>query len=182
MLLIFHQFFLIFQNLNLMENEFDGETEKVKCFLKNGLNGPLLILCETRSEGILSLKEIKNDYIVNNTTAKYNFIIKLSNITKNITINNSYNEALIFSVYPTILDFSSKDLIYIDIIVTNLAYHPEISFNGKEKLSCENLNYIQRCKVPKKHFEGKNDQYYYIQYYNKNLNFFSFKNKKFFYL
>ena len=140
------------------------------CCFKSGSIGPLLLLCRTRNEGILSLKEIKNDIIANDINVKYNFIIKPVNINENITVFNSYNEAHIFSIYPSILDFTSKDNFNIYLFVfgdsTNLT---KFSFNEKEDLKCEKFETTQRCTVPKKHFEGKNNGYYYIKYYNKNL-------------
>ena len=47
-------------------------------------------------EGILSLKEIKNDFILDNINIKYNFIITPVNINENITVFNSYNRGLIY--------------------------------------------------------------------------------------
>ena len=129
-----------------------------------------MLLCKAEREEILSLKEIKNDIILNNINIKYNFIIKPVNINEKITVINSYNEAHIFGIYPYILDFTSKDSFYIDLFVIGDSTNFKFSFNGKEDLYCEKLKLTQRCIVPKQHFEGKNNGTYYITFYKENIN------------
>ena len=152
------------------ELKFDGEEEKLGCMFKSGVNGLLLLLCKAKKEGIVSLKEINNDNILKDINVKYNFIIKPVNINENITVINSTFKDPIVSIYPSILDFTSKDIIYIDLFVEEGFFFTGISFNeDEEDLYCVKYKLIQRCTVPKKHFKGKKNGYYYIKYFDQNL-------------
>ena len=157
------------------ELTFVGKEEKnLKCFFKNGENGPLLLLCRTEYKEILSLKEIKNDILKNDINAKYNFIIQPVNNNEKVNVTGDRNfEATIDSIYPNTLDFTSKKLYEIDIFISDPNCLNGITFNeDEEDLKCENLINIKRCNISKDHFKGKKNGLYHIKYYNQN-----FKNK-----
>ena len=92
--------------------------ESLSCYLQKGENGPLLILCMPfiNEDDILSLKEIKENIILNNINAKYNFIILPVDIKETITFisNPTFSYPIIQGIYPNILDFTS--IIYIKLI------------------------------------------------------------------
>ena len=153
---------------------YNDESEmKYQCIFKSGVNGPLLLICQPKQDGILSLKEIKNDYIIKDINVQYNFIIKPVNINEKMTIIDTKFRSFIISIYPSILDFTSKDIVYIDLLINDDEDDlcTKISFNeDEEDLYCEKLNSIKRCKVPKKHFKGKKNGYYYITYFDQKVN------------
>ena len=92
-----------------------------------------MLLCKTRYEGTISLKEIKNDYILKDINVKYHFIIKPLKINENITVINSNFRNPIYSIYPNILIFTSKDLFYIDLLAEKVNLFTGISFNEDKK-------------------------------------------------
>ena len=156
---------------------FIGKEEKEKdlsCMLRKGQNSTLIILCASsyNHKDEISLKEIKNDYAINDINIKYNFIIKPVNNNQKINIINSdYSYPIIASIYPNILDFTSNDSFDIDLYLDEPKNVTGITFNEEvEDLKCENLIKIKRCKISKEHFKGKNDGYYYIKYLNHNIN------------
>ena len=130
---------------------FIGKEEKEKdlsCMLRKGQNTPLLILCESsyNHKDEISLKEIKNNYIINNINAKYNFIIKPVNNNQKINIiNNDYTYSIIPTIYPNILDFTSNDSFDIDLYLDEQKNVAGVTFNQDvEDLKCENLTNILR--------------------------------------
>ena len=148
----------------------DGE-QNLTCHFKNGEFGPLLLLCKPENEGYLALEEIKNDTLQNNINTKYNFIIQPVNNNEIIKATSFGNYYPITSIYPNILDFTSKDLYTIDIVNEVPTSLDQITFNEeKEDLKCEDLIHIKRCNISKDHFKGKENGYYYIKYFNHNLN------------
>ena len=46
-----------------------------------------------------------------------------------------------------------------------------VTLNEEDFLSCENINNIKKCKVPKSHFEGKKERYFLINHYDNWHNF-----------
>ena len=143
--------------------------------LKKENKSPLLILCHTDFlyQDILNMKEIESNIILNKHI-KYNFIILPVNNKENITKLKSkvfYKYPIIFQIFPNFLNFTKVDLIIIDIFLEEPNGINGITFNeNAEDLKCINLIKIKRCQVPKEHFKGKNDGYYYIKY-NNNLDF-----------
>ena len=158
-------------NFNL---DFIGSKElSLQCFLRKGNNGPLLLLCETnKQEKELLLKEIENVYLLKDINIKYNFILLPVNINQKIQVlddTNSYSYISYF--YPNILNFELKNSFEIDLIMLYPEKVNGITFNeDAEDLKCENFIEKKRCIVPKEHFKGKKDGYYYIKYDNLLLN------------
>ena len=144
------------------------------CILKKGEYNPLLLFCIKKYEGILSLKEIENEIRLNNINSKYNFIIQPVKNNENITIINTKNRLpIISSIYPNILNFTKKNTFEIILYLQGERSTPleGITFNEKEKdLECKNLGYKIICNVSKEHFKGINNKYYYLKYYNPNVN------------
>ena len=141
---------------------FIGKEEKEKdlsCMLRKGKNSPLLILCESnyKHKDEISLKEIKNNYIINNINAKYNFIIKPVNNNQKINIiNNDYTYSIIPTIYPNILDFTSNDSFDIDLYYNDPKNLTGITFNEEaEDLKCEDLINIKNVKYQKNILKGK---------------------------
>ena len=137
----------------------------------------MLILCEgLYHEDVLYLKEIKSNILVDDVNIQYNFIIlPVNNQEKTTLIKNNYYydypTNIIYQIFPNILNFTSNDSLEIDLYLEKPRDVNGITFNEyAEDLKCINLIQIKRCKVPKEHFKGKNDGYYYIKYDN-NLDF-----------
>ena len=138
------------------------------CRFKKTTNKPLLFLCFLMNHGTYSsLGEINSEVILNDVHAKYNFRIQPVNNSEEYTIKN--DGSFVFIKYPTKLDFTKNDLIPINLIMM----HPEntggIRLNPDSgELVCGNLdNSLKRCLVPKSHFDGKKNGYFYIYYLNK---------------
>ena len=141
--------------------------ENSSCFFRKYENTPLLLVCWTRN-GVLWLKEIKEEIVLDNINIKYNFRIQpVSNIKKIITDYNEHG-SFIFFLYPEVLDFSKGNI----LTVYYHLEHPEslkgITLNeDSEDLQCQNLGKeIKRCKVPKSHFNGKGSGYYFTKHSN----------------
>ena len=102
-------------NLDFIRKKREGS---LSCYLQKGENGPFLILCMPfiNEDDILSLKEIKENIILININAKYNFIILPVDIKETITFisNPTFSYPIIQGIYPNILDFTS--IIYIKLI------------------------------------------------------------------
>lgn len=158
-----------------LEFEYKKKNTSLFCYLKKENKSPLLILCHTDFlyQDILNMKEIESNIILNKHI-KYNFIILPVNNKENITKLKSkvfYKYPIIFQIFPNFLNFTKVDLIIIDIFLEEPNGINGITFNeNAEDLKCINLIKIKRCQVPKEHFKGKNDGYYYIKY-NNNLDF-----------
>jgi len=158
-----------------VEIERKKENIPLYCYLKKEDKSPLLMLCniDTFNENIYHIKDIESNIILNQHI-KYNFIILPVNYKENITaIKNKviYKYPIIYQIFPNFLNFTKEDLIIIDIYLGEPNGINGITFNeNEEDLKCINLKKIKRCQVPKEHFKGKNDGYYYIKY-NNNLDF-----------
>ena len=156
---------------NQFQLEFNGSEKNLSCFFRKGRVGPLLIFCNAINEGIFSLKEIKSDIILRDINIKYNFIIKPVHINKNITVINETAKHLIEAIFPMVLDFTKNDYVYINLFLGEEWFFTGVTFNeDAEDLQCEKLGVIQRCKVPKNHFKGKKETYYYLLCFNTMLN------------
>ena len=111
-------------------NLFEGENIIKYCYLRKTENSPLLLLCETNSDGEFSIKEIKNEIKLTNSHHKYNFIIAPVINNEIVTVQKTLNVySYILGIYPTIFDFSSKDTIQIDLLMDEPNSLSEIYFN-----------------------------------------------------
>ena len=147
------------------ENE---KEEKKSCELVKYDNNPLLILCWIGTEGISSLKEITQEIILNDINFQYNFRIQpAKNNETSMYIGKGVGLAW---NYPRVLDFKKNNgPLYINY---QLGENPD-SFKGltfnveKDDLKCQTiLESTMRCEVPKSHFQGKTDGYYFHQLSN----------------
>jgi hypothetical protein len=152
-------------NLVPINNIFEQTDFIDSCYFKKTEKSPLLILCQAKKEGVISMKEIKDEIKLNDTNHKYNFIILPVNHNETVTISRSFSYSVISGIYPTILDFSTKEIIQFDLFMSEPNSLDGISFNeNAENLKCDNLVNIKRCNISKDHFKGKNDEYYYLIY------------------
>ena len=147
-------------------NNIFEETDFIdSCYFKKTEKSPLLILCQAKKEGVISMKEIKDEIKLNETNHKYNFIILPVINNETVTISRTFSYSVISGIYPTILDFSTKEIIQFDLFMSEPNSLDGISFNeNAENLKCDNLVNIKRCNISKDHFKGKNDEYYYLIY------------------
>ena len=128
---------------------------------KNEDNNPLLLLCLNGGS--------KGETISLNTFSRY--YDDLLSFNYNFQISNSINETFtinglttnIQAKYPDILDFSSNNVLNFSIFGFFGNYLGDIlSLNPKEaNLKCE-----AKCIVPKSHFKGEKNGYYYLHYNN----------------
>lgn len=133
---------------------------------KNEDNNPLLLLCLNGGS--------KGETISLNTFSRY--YDDLLSFNYNFQISNSINETFtinglttnIQAKYPDILDFSSNNVLNFSIFGFFGNYLGDIlSLNPKEaNLKCEANWGIYQCIVPKSHFKGEKNGYYYLHYNN----------------
>ena len=133
-------------------------------FRKSEGTNSLLFLIKADKEGNFSLFEIQR--YIDDMHPKYNFYI------------NNYREKEIYEVkregtqiifnYPEILDFSTKDILYINYYLENPKVYKSIKINpdSNEDLECNNYINMKKCIVPKTHFAGKPNGYYYTYHLN----------------
>ena len=141
---------------------------KFNCRIKKSNQTSLLIICLMNEIGTFSLEEIKKEIKLDDINIKYNFRIQHSNIKDGCKVEENGN--YIQFAYPLVLNYYLYDIINIDIYynrnsneVLNIILNPDL----EKGLSCYDLeNSIQRCSVPKEHFNEKKDGYYPIQYLN----------------
>ena len=139
------------------------------CRIKKSIKTSLLIVCQIINSGTFYLEEIMGEKILNNINAKYNFRIQPLHIRDKFEVDDA--GIYIKSIYPLTLNYYLYDTINIDIDVDRSWSNgliPEIKLNpDSDRLNCYELEYKkERCIVPKTHFEGKEDGYFYIQYTN----------------
>ena len=128
---------------------------------------PLLIVCYVSQVGKVSLKEITQEIVLDNLNIKYNFRIQP---VKNVDIIDSARASGIFIIYnyPYVLDFSKSDSLTVLYSMENPKSLTGLTFNeNKGDLSCEIIGTrVQKCTVPKSHFEGKETGYYFLKHSN----------------
>ena len=152
-------------NLVPINNIFEQTDFIDSCYFKKTEKSPLLILCQARKEGVISMKEIKDQIKLNEINHKYNFIILPVVNNETVTISRTLSYSVISGIYPTILDFSTKDTIQFDLFMDEPNKLDGISFNeNAENLKCDNLENIKRCNISRDHFKDRNDEYYYLIY------------------
>ena len=145
----------------------------ISCRIKKSIKAPLLIICVMPLNGSFYLEEIKKEIILDNINAKYNFRIQPVNNTDKCFVEDRMD--CIKSSYPIVLNYYLSDTIYIDLDYYWQYYYriPKITLNpGLAELTCYKLDSsTERCIVPKSHFDGRKDTYYFIHYfkYDKSL-------------
>ena len=146
-------------NLNFNNN-------KISCSLRKFEENPLLLIC-IMNKKINNLGEIKEEIKLDYINIKYNFSILPVNNNEPIIFNENALGSFFISVYPDVLDFTSKDSISIEYIAENPEYLNGITLNSDSTdLKCENIKQLKRCIVPKSHFNGKKSGYYFTNYKN----------------
>ena len=131
-------------------------------------NNPLLILCWIGTEGTSSLKEITQEIILNDINFQYNFRIQpVKNNETSMYIGKGVGLAW---NYPRVLDFKKNNgPLYINYLLgENSDSFKGLTFNvEKDDLKCQTISEsTMRCEVPKSHFQGKTDGYYFHQLSN----------------
>ena len=157
-----------FLQLNFVND--NGDTSSCECSLKKYDNYPLYITCFMRLDGKNRLKEIESEINILNANIRYNFRIQPVKNEEIIDFNRNGEGSWIYRVFPYALNFTKKDTLYIDLYSEGISNLKGITLNqNKGELSCQNQNRFLRCTVPKSHFEGAKDKYYFIKH-NNHLN------------
>ena len=80
----------------------------------------------------------------------------------------SVTGTFIFFNYPNILDFTKSDSLSIEYSMEHPTDLSGLTFNeNREDLSCQIIGkFIQKCTVPKSHFDGKKNGYYFLKHRN----------------
>ena len=149
------------------ENE-DGNSYEQSCLFRKYDNSPLLLVCQINKEGINWLKEINEEKIIyDDLNVKYNFRIQPVKNQEKIKYKKEQC-AYIYWVYPPVLDFTKNDSLTIEYGLANPNSLNGITFNEDVKdLTCQNIGEeVKRCIVPKSHFEGKENGYYFMKHDN----------------
>ena len=136
------------------------------CFRKYNNDSPLLIVCFIHNEGKNWLDEISEEKVFNDLNIKYNFRIQPVNNEERLYYKGETG-TFIFFLYPEILDFTNSDSLTIDYVMEHPKELTGITFNEDAgDLSCRNIGSIKRCIVPKSHFKGKKEGYYFTKHNN----------------
>ena len=141
--------------------------ESNSCSFRKYENNPLFLVCWV-NDGVFWLKEIEQEIILNDINIKYNFRIQPVKNIKKIIGDSREKGSFIFFLYPEVLDFTKEDNLYIDYHIENPDSITGITLNeDAEDLICEILGReIKRCKIPKSHFNGKENGYYFTKHTN----------------
>ena len=152
----------------------DSSSEQIicLCYMRKTTNNSLQIICMAFWEGTFSLS-LNQGFIFNEHHVKYNF--KITKISEKEKVTCSGQGNYILFTYPTILDFYSNDTLYLDFNLNAEDNTNRIKLNPEsEELQCDNYydenkqTTSKKCLVPKSHFNGKNEEYYYVQHLNYN--------------
>ena len=145
----------------------EGGKEECSCSFRKYNKFPLLMVCYVSQVGKVSLKEITQEIVLDNLNIKYNFRIQP---VKNVDIIDSARASGTFIIYnyPYVLDFSQSDSLTVLYSMENPKSLTGLTFNeNKGDLSCEIIGTrVQKCTVPKSHFEGKETGYYFLKHSN----------------
>ena len=153
----------------IFKNKLDGiESEKsAYCnFFKYEID-PLYIVCGMNDKGTSWLKEITEEIIIDNYSIQYNF--RIQPVKNEETIIFVGNGTSIIWSYPRVLDFTkTSGPFYIKYEPKNgPTYLNGLTYNENEKdLDCKIFDEILQCEVPKSHFNGKKNGYYYLKHTN----------------
>ena len=138
----------------------------VKChFIKHESDTPLYLTCRVK-EAVenFTIGEIQG-FNKSDIHYKYNFILGPGRNDENITVINTYLTHVV-QPYPEILDFSKSDPVYAYFILDEDHRMKNMTLNvEKGPLECVEIDFIQKCKIPKTHFDGK-EGYYLIHHKN----------------
>ena len=133
-----------------------------------GGNNKLIFACFPRysEEGMYFLGNITQEKKENVSNIKYNFLIQPTFNNEGFVYKSDDN--YLYSVYPEVLDFSSKDSLYIIYGSKNPQNIQNITLNPDgPNLECNVIGGESiTCLVPKSHFDGKTDGYYYAHHLN----------------
>ena len=139
---------------------FNGEA--ASCGFVKYEKNPLLLVCEA-NEKITSLGKIENVIKIDNINIKYNFMIQPVTNNEIIKVDNSINDTYFTLFYPEVLDFTSSDSLKIVFALEKKYNLSGLRFNADEEdLQCEDFEEFKNCIVPKSHFKGKENGFYYI--------------------
>ena len=130
-------------------------------FKKNNIKDNLLLLCLASNTGETTLGQI-DEITLSNISILYDF--KIAETNKNETINIIDEESsLIFSVYPTEIDFNKNE----SFIIRYEIEYPEklngirLNNDSLSELKCSNKIGIKECIVTNDHFNSNGDYYTY---------------------
>jgi len=135
----------------------------MKCLFKKSNNqqdDKLILLCDADTPGIyrfdISEIELKNLNIL------YSFKILEAHINQKVTVSEKEGTKLL-SVYPDLLDFTSKDILTIKYQTDNPERLKDIKLNlsSTSSLECKDKNSIKECIVPQNHFNISGNYYTY---------------------
>lgn len=142
----------------------DNVETQHECFFRKYENKPLYIVCLIKQEGTYHLKKITTEIKVDNLNVKYNFIIQKVEIDEKVKYEGE--GSMIYFIYPDVLDFTSQNSFSIILYAGSPDDINGITFNeDKENLQCVKLgDYFKKCEVPKEHFEGKENDYYFTKH------------------
>ena len=145
----------------------NGEESKSSCTFRKYDKTPLYLLCRINC-GTYRLKEIKEEKNIYYINIKYNFRIQPTNNKELVYINCEKLGFYMYWVYPEILDFSKNDSLTVEYYTYSPEYVTGLTFNEKaEDLACEITGYVIKCVVPKSHFKGKKNGYYFTKHRNQ---------------
>ena len=127
----------------------------------------LSLLCKLFSSYIIHLAKITEKIILNDINFKYNFIIIPVENNELIKIENDYGSEVKLT-NPIILNYTLEEEINIKYIMTNPSNIKSLKINSDaiNALQCTDSKHLKTCLVPKEHFIGKKDGYYFTQYDN----------------
>ena len=142
--------------------------ENAFCFLiKHRESTPLYLVCSINKNGDFNIVNY-DGFEVNNIHYKYNFILKPGSMDAPISLSND-NYVSVYFIYPEILDFSKKDSINIFLESEQQNWFTPLRLNQEgDDLECRyDWSTLMVCKVPKSHFNGAKNGYYYIHHKNE---------------
>ena len=153
---------------NLITKNFSMEfhPDNLSCYFKKTTYNNLLLLCNPIKEGIIYLKEIKREIILDDIHYKYNFIIQPCKKENNIYVDGSGTS--IGLVFSEIMNFTTEDYLYFSIITPQPELLNNIKLNQKSSsyLDYEDSVGQKNCRVPLSHFGIKKSGFYNINYLN----------------
>ena len=146
----------------------NGGDKNCYCGFRKYDDIPLLIICFINNQGTNWLKEITEEIIIDNANIKYNFRIQTVNNEEKIDCNTEARGTMFFWIYPEIFDFTKSDSLIIEYAMESPKDLVGITFNEEANdLTCQTIGkQIKRCTVPKSHFEGKKNGYYFTMHSN----------------
>ena len=147
------------------------KNEETECFfIKHDDSNPLYITCYAAAQLNFTLNNI-NGFDLTDVHYKYNFHLGAGKNNELITINEDKN-SYIYKANPDTLDFTNTESIDIFIAFKDDEYMNNIRLNPDgPDLVCNGINDCKKCTVPKSHFNGKSNGYYYIHHKDRADNY-----------